>query len=217
MKEIVLSFLKELQQNNTREWFQANKDFYDAARTEFEGVINRLIPEIATFDESIKFVEAKDCLFRIYRDVRFSKNKDPYKTNFGAWITRGGRKSSGPGYYFHVSPEELFVSGGIYMPDPELMRRIRQEIYYNINEFVSILDSKEFRKHFSQIDDYDKMKKPPKDFPADFPDIDLLKHKSYAVWHTLIREELQKETLVEDVAVKFKAMRAFNAFLNRVF
>jgi len=215
MKETVLAFLKELQKNNNREWFQANKEWYDEARAEYEGVVGQLIPEIAQFDESIRFTEVKECMFRIYRDVRFSKNKEPYKTNFGAWITRGGRKSSGPGYYFHVAPDEVFLSGGIYMPDPELLKRIRKEIYYNIGEFMSILNSKDFSRYFSQIDDYDKMKKPPREFPADFEQIELLKLRSYTVSRAVDEATLHSARLVPALKAGFRAMFPYNEFLRR--
>jgi uncharacterized protein (TIGR02453 family) len=215
MDPIVMTFLKDLQKNNNREWFQKNKDRYEAAKAEFESFINGIIPGIARFDPSLKFVTASDCMFRIYRDVRFSKNKEPYKTNFGAWMTLGGRKSSGPGYYFHMEPGQVFLSGGIYMPDPELLKRIRQEIYYSIADFKKVFGHKEFKKYFSEIDDYEKMKKPPKDYPADFADIDLLKYKSYTVSYALDEKLLSSPKLAATALSVFKAMHPFNEFLGR--
>src|SRR5512136_197267 len=138
MEKVILSFLEQLQENNNREWFQVNKILYEKAKAEFEEFINSLIPAIAKFDDSVRHVTAKDCIFRIFRDVRFAKDKSPYKTNFGAFMSKGGRKSHGPGYYFHLSPEECFLSGGVWMPAPDVMKKIRQEIYYNIAEFNGI-------------------------------------------------------------------------------
>jgi uncharacterized protein (TIGR02453 family) len=215
MKDSVHTFLRDLQNNNNREWFQANKGRYEEAKSEFETFINALIPEIARFDPSIKFVEARECIFRIFRDVRFAKNKDPYKTNFGAWIAPGGRKSPGPGYYFHIEPSQVFVSGGIYMPDPDLLKKIRQEIYYNITEFKKILSEKDFVKYFRSIDDYEKMKKAPKDFPSDFKDIDLLKYKSYTVSHSLEVKILTSNTLPATVVKVCEVMKPYNDFLRR--
>jgi uncharacterized protein (TIGR02453 family) len=215
MKETVITFLRDLEKNNNREWFQANKRRYEESKADFENFIDALIPEIARFDPSITFVEAKECIFRIFRDVRFAKNKDPYKTNFGAWIAKGGRKSPGPGYYFHVEPSMIFVAGGIHMPEPELLKKIRQEIYYNIDEFKKILSEKEFAKNFSGIDDYEKMKKAPKDFPADFKDIDLLKYKSYTVSHTIDVKSITSDTLPVTVVKVCKTLKPYNDFMRR--
>ena len=215
MNPIVLKFLKDLKKNNNRDWFQANKDRYDEAKAEFETFINLVIHEIARFDPSVRFIDARDCMFRIYRDVRFSKNKEPYKTNFGAWMTKDGRKSSGPGYYFHLAPGEYFVSGGIYMPDPELLKRIRQEIYYNIKEFKGIIEDRQFRKHFTGIDDYDKTKVAPRDFPQDFPDIDFLKNKSFTVSFALDEKILASDKLLKTVVTVYKAMQPYNDFLRK--
>lgn len=133
----VLPFLDDLRKNNNREWFQKNRSRYEQAKKEFESFLGLVIPAIAEYEPAMKFIEPKDCLFRIFRDVRFSKDKLPYKTNMGAWITPSGRKSSGPGFYIHLQPGESFLSGGIHMPDPEKLKKIRQEIYYNIDEFIN--------------------------------------------------------------------------------
>ena len=215
MDPIVLKFLKDLKKNNNREWFNANKARYDEAKAEFENFVNSVIQEVARFDASLRFVEAKDCMFRIYRDVRFSKNKEPYKTNFGAWMSKDGRKSSGPGYYFHMDPDEQFISGGIYMPDPELMKRIRKEIYYNYNEFSKIMKSSGFRKYFDGIDDYFKAKLPPKDFPADFPGIDVLKNKSFTVSYALDEKLISSDNLFKTTVTVCKALLPYNDFLRK--
>jgi uncharacterized protein (TIGR02453 family) len=215
MNPIILKFLKDLKKNNNREWFQANKGRYEEAKAEFEVFINSVIHEIARFDNTVSFIDAKDCQFRIYRDVRFSKNKEPYKTNFGAWMTKDGRKSPGPGYYFHMSPGEFFLSGGIHMPDPELLKRIRQEIYYNIKEFRKILENKEFKKYFDGIDEWDKGKLPPKGFPADFPDIDLLKNKSFTVSYPFDEKLLSSDKLFKTAITVYKAMLPYNEFMRK--
>jgi uncharacterized protein (TIGR02453 family) len=215
MEIIILDFLKELEKNNNREWFQAKKAQYDEAKRSFEDFINSLIPAIAKFDESVKMVSAKDCIFRIYRDVRFAKDKSPYKTNFGAFITRMGRKSHGPGYYFHMDPSGCFLSGGVWMPSPEDMKKIRQEIYYNIKEFKAILNRKEFLEFYSGIDDWDRQKLAPKEFPKDFPDIELLKNRSFTVSHPLSEKRLYSKDLFDFVIRAYKVMQPYNAFLAR--
>ena len=151
LQSSTLKFLRQLSKNNNREWFNTNKHQYEAAKNDYEQFVDRLIPAIEKFDKSVRGLKAKDCSFRIYRDVRFSKNKAPYKTNFGAYIIAGGKKSMKPGYYFHVQPGgESFVAGGAYMPSSEVLAAIRQEIDYNLKEFEGILKSKTFSKIFQE-------------------------------------------------------------------
>ena len=215
MNKVILTFLKDLDKNNNRDWFQANKASYEEARKEFEDFINSLIPAIAKFDDSVKLITAKDSIFRIYRDVRFAKDKSPYKTNFGAFIAKGGKKNHGPGYYFHIQPGGCFISGGIWMPSPDVMKKVRQEIYYNIKEFKSILDKKAFREYFSGIDDWDRQKLAPKEFPKDFPDIELLKNRSFTVSHALSDKEIHSDALFDYVIKAYKVMQPYNLFLTR--
>jgi uncharacterized protein (TIGR02453 family) len=215
MKSTILSFLTQLQENNNREWFQANKAMYEEAKDDFETFINSIIPAIARFDESIKFITAKECIFRIFRDVRFAKDKSPYKTNFGAFMARGGRKNHGPGYYFHLQPDECFLSGGVWMPDPVTMKKIRQEIYYNIDEFKGIMNDKEFKKYFSGLDEWDKQKLPPREYPKDFPDIDLLKNRSFTISHKIDTELIHSDRLFNYTIKIYGAMRPYNAFLAK--
>jgi len=215
MKKIIMTFLEQLQENNNREWFQANKSLYDDAKKEFETFIDSLIPAIAKFDDSVKQMTAKDCIFRIFRDVRFAKDKSPYKTNFGAFIAKGGRKNHGPGYYFHIQPGECFLAGGVWMPAPDVMKKIRQEIYYNIDELKSILNNKNFRSYFSGIDDYDRQKTAPREYPKDFPDIELLKNRSFTISHPLDEKILHSEKLFDYTIGVYKIMLPYNAFLAR--
>ena len=215
MTNNVLEFLNGLAQNNNREWFQANKRQYDAAKAEVEKFVNTIIPVISGFDESIKFAEAKDCMFRIFRDVRFSKDKSPYKLNMGAWISAAGRKSSGPGYYLHLQPGESFAAIGVYMPEPEQLKLMRKEIYYNIDEFLAILQDKRFTKYFGGIDDWDKAKLPPKDFPKDFAHIDLLKNRHYIVSAKLTDDQITDDNFLERVTDIYKSAYPLNTFLRR--
>ena len=124
----VFQFLQDLSENNNREWFHNNKKRYDESREKVLFITEVLINEIRKFDSEIPLLEPKDCLFRIFRDVRFSNDKRPYKTNFGSFIAKGGRKSMYAGYYFHIEPDTSFVGGGIYMPDAEHLKAIREYI-----------------------------------------------------------------------------------------
>jgi uncharacterized protein (TIGR02453 family) len=210
----VLAFLTELKSNNTREWFQANKEWYGEARREMESMVNTLIPAIGEFDPPVRFVPAKDCMFRIFRDVRFSKDKSPYKINMGAWITPAGRKSCGPGYYVHIQPGESFLSAGIYMPDPDTLKRVRREIFYNGGKLKEILGQKELTKYAAGLDEMDMLKNPPKDFPGDFPDIGLLKRRHYTISHPLAQKQVESEAFTGYVLKAFRAMYPFNEFLR---
>jgi uncharacterized protein (TIGR02453 family) len=215
MNSIILDFLSQLKENNDREWFHRNKSMYDAAKAEMEAFVDILIPRIAIFDPSVKYTNSKDCLFRIYRDVRFSKDKSPYKTNMGAWISKGGRKSPGPGYYLHIQPGESMLAGGVYMPEPDQLKKIRQEIYYNAEEFKAILGNKSAKKYFNGLSVWDKQKLPPRDFPKDFPDIDLLKYRHYTVAHMLDDKQLSEKDFSKLVVKVFGLMKPLNAFLER--
>lgn len=210
-----MDFLSRLHDNNNREWFQQNKKQYDDAKADVESFVNSIIPGLAKFDESIKYVEAKDCMFRIFRDVRFGKDKSPYKTNMGAWITRAGRKSPGPGYYIHLQPGGSFLAAGVYMPEPGQLKKIRNEIYYNIAEFKAILNDENLLKYCNGLSDNDKGKMAPRDFPKDFPEIELLKYKHYTISYPMKDEIVSSEQFHESVLIAFKTMNPFNVFLKR--
>ncbi len=210
---VSLDFLALLKANNDREWFQANKSLYDEAKEEFEQFIAVLIPVIRGIDPDVDVVSPKECLFRIFRDVRFSKNKSPYKNNFGAFIARGGRKSPYAGYYLHMEPGASFVGGGVYMPESHYLKAIRKEIFENIQEYKAVIEGGEFRKFFGGMFG-EKLKTAPKGFPKDFPDIDMLKNKHYAVTHKVDDGFWFSDTLVEDVTEIFSVLYVLNRFLN---
>ncbi len=212
---LVLEFLTQLKVNNNREWFQQNKKWYDDSKKEVESFVSEMIVAISAIDPLLQTPSVKDCMFRIFRDVRFGGDKSPYKTNFGAFVARGGRKSSFPGYYFHFEPGESMLAGGVYMPPPDVLKLLRNEVYYHSDEFKGILSDPSFHKHFDQLGDFDKLKKPPKDFPVDFPDVDLLKYRSYIVSRvfqdTAVTSGDYRKQLIEMV----KELQPFMAFLNR--
>jgi uncharacterized protein (TIGR02453 family) len=200
MKTTIIDFLRDLEQNNNREWFQANKPRYDEGKKEFEDFINSLLPAIAKFDDSIKFLTAKDCIWRIYRDVRFAKDKSPYKTNFGAFMAKGGKKNH---------------SGGVWMPESEVTKKIRNEIYYNYDEFTGILNQKDFKKYFNGIDDWDRQKLPPREFPKDFAGMSLLLNRSFTISHPMEEKTIYSEGLLDYTVKVYKAMVPYNTFLAR--
>jgi uncharacterized protein (TIGR02453 family) len=211
----VLDFLAQLKLNNNREWFQENKKWYEASKKEVENFVTGMITTISAIDPSIQAPAMKDCMFRIFRDVRFGADKSPYKTNFGAFIAKGGRKSSYPGYYFHFEPGESMLAGGVYQPEPDTLKLLRNEVYFHSNELKEIMGNPSFKKFFAQLGDFDKMKKAPKDYPADFPDIDLLKYRSYIVSQNIPDKIVTSDDYQKQVLEMIKELQPFMAFLNR--
>lgn len=211
-----LEFLKKLKKNNNRDWFEKNKDAYKAAQADVEQTVNGIITGIRTFDKRIEStLDAKKCLFRIYRDTRFSKDKTPYKTNLGASINPGGRMAAVPGYYLHIEPGGCFLAGGMYMPPAPELAKIRQEIDYNLDEFQKLLKAKEFKKYFNGLDEIDKLKTAPKGYAKDHPALGLLQHKHFIVSAYLKDTELSSKGFVKQATGIFKAMHPLSLFLQR--
>ena len=213
----ILKFLGELKQNNTREWFAENKKYYENANKALLTLVEQLIPVVQYIDTSVGELTAKDCIFRIYRDTRFSPNKTPYKTNMGAFFARGGRKSVNAGYYMHLEPGKSMLAGGIWMPEPEALKRIRQEIYYNSKELKTLLSAQTFKDYFGALSEDGKLKNPPRDFPADFHDIELLKNKNFTMFHPVDDATVCSDEFPVLVSQVFEAMKPVNKFLNRAF
>jgi uncharacterized protein (TIGR02453 family) len=217
MLEKSIAFLSVLKENNYKEWFHENKPLYDEAKKEFEAFVAILIKEVKLIDNEVGYPEPKDCIFRIFRDIRFTNDKTPYKTNFGAYIAKGGsRKSEYGGYYFHLEPGNSLLAGGIWLPQPDILKAVREEIYHNTDEFLAILSDKEFKKHLGSIDGDYMLKTSPKDYPKDWPHIELLKHKSYTISKALPQDIMDSEKLLDEVRVVFKAIFPINKFFNRV-
>ena len=208
-----LEFLKGLEKNNNREWFQANRKKYEAARTEILAFVELLAAGIGKFDPELGPVDPKRALFRINRDIRFSLDKSPYKTNFGAFLARGGKKSGFAGYYFHIEPGDCFIAGGIYHPEPEILKKVRQEIFENPEEFQEIISGKTFREYFGELYD-DRLKTPPRGFPRDFAQIDLLRYKSYIVSRDLPESLLEGEGLLKETLRGMRLAYPLVRFIN---
>jgi len=210
----LLDFLKNLRENNNKEWFHAQKPVYQSVRREFEAYVGLLIAGIAGFDEGVKSLDPKSCMFRINRDIRFSNDKSPYKKNFGAFIAPGGRKGGNAGYYLHIEAGASFAAGGVYMPSSAALKAIRNEIYHHVDEFIEILNEPGFKKHFGELDPIEKLKTAPKGFPKDFEQIDLLNHKHYTASKPLSDELVTSESLTDEILGAFEALYPMNYFLN---
>ncbi len=209
----VLNFLSELSRNNNREWFHANKKWYEESRDKFLFITEVMINEIRKFDQEIPAVSAKDCMFRIFRDVRFSNDKRPYKTNFGSFITKGGRKGNYPGYYFHIEPGDSFLAGGIYMPPAEPLKAVRDYMAEHGDEFLKIINEPKFKGTFPEMYD-DKLKTAPKGYPKDHEYINLLRYKSFIFSKRMSKEEIVSDDYIGKMVHFFKIVHPVNQFLN---
>ena len=208
-------FLKDLVENNNREWFQANRERYDTARENVIEFTTELIKLMHKIDPSIDAeLDAKKCVMRIYRDIRFSKNKTPYKNNFGVSIPTKGHKLGGAEYYLHITPEKSFIAGGYWMPEAGHLKSIRQEIDYNAHELKKTIDDAEFIKLFGSFREQDQLKSVPRDYDAGNENIDLLKLKSFVAFHYLKDNELLKKNAVENIATVSSKIYPLNVFLN---
>lgn len=210
----MLDFLNKLKINNNKEWFQENRPEYELIRDDFKDFISRLIEKISKFDKEIIYLSPSKCIFRINRDVRFSNDKTPYKINLGGFISKGGRNAGNPGYYFHLEPGNSFLSGGIYMPRPETLKALREEIYYNAEEFKKIINDDLFVKYFKGIQGR-KLMRGPRGFSPEFSDIDLLKFKDYYVTHPISDERVCSEDIIGYASKIYKAMLPLNQYILR--
>jgi len=212
MQEI-LNFLSELKENNNKEWFDQNRSRYEASKKKVLFLTELLIHEISKFDTEIGNLDPKNCVFRIFRDVRFSNDKTPYKTNMGTYIAKGGRKSISAGYYIHIEPGGSFVGGGVYCPEADALKAIRTEIYDHPDEFKGLIENNTFKKLYPVMYD-DQLKSAPKGFPKDFVAIDLLKYKSYAFTSNISDTELSGDAYLSKTVTAFRELFPVNRFLN---
>jgi uncharacterized protein (TIGR02453 family) len=212
-----LRFLTRIKKNNNRAWFESHRAEYEAARIDYANFIELVIDELQKSDPTITGLTSRECVYRFYRDIRFSKDKTPYKDYFGASIKREGRKSPYAGYYFHCLPGGSFAGGGLWMPEAANLKAVRQEIDYNYDEFSSIVKDKSFKKHFGDL-----LKTPelslsavPKGYEKDNPAISYLKLKCMIAETTISDEDLLKPTLHRKVINIFKALQPLLNFINR--
>ena len=193
----------------------AHKDEYLTAKKEFEFLVQELILRISEWDAGIPLYEPKHCMFRFNRDIRFTDNKAPYKENFGAWISYGGKKSNLPGYYFNLSPKEIFVAGGVWHPEAEELKNIRRYIMDEGDTLQKILSEKKFKKAFTGLNEGEKLKRPPKGFPPDHQFMDFLKFKSFTASAPLTTEDALSKNFGKKIDEHFKLLKPLNQFLKK--
>ena len=217
LQPATLKFLRDLKKNNNKPWFDAHRGQYETAKKDFEQFIQQVISKLGQKDPDIKDILAKNCLFRINRDVRFSKDKSPYKTNMGAYISKGGKKSPFGGYYFHCEPGKSFLGGGIWQPEPDKMKKVRQEIDYNLDEFNKIVGSKKFKSVYKDLYTGDDMSlsKVPQGFEKDNPAAKYLKLKSWIAMRDVKDADLTSKGLLKLTLDTFDTLLPLLRFLNR--
>jgi uncharacterized protein (TIGR02453 family) len=212
-----LRFLKDLASNNHKEWFDANRKRYESARNNFLDLVAALIDGLSGFDSDIAAsqLDPKRTIMRINRDIRFSKDKTPYKTNFFTFINKEGKKSPYGGYYVSISPEESFFGGGIYMPDNKILAAIRQEIDYNLNEWEQIVHAESLQNIFGEVKPSGLLSRPPKGYEKDHAAVEWLKFKGYYTQKFLQSEALTHRNLTERILTGFRAAKPLVDFINR--
>ena len=217
LQQSTVQFLRNLKKNNRKEWFDANRSKYEAAKNDVLQFSAGIIKNLGRTDDTIAHLEPRDCVFRINRDVRFSKDKSPYKTNMGVYFSKGGKKGVQAGYYFHFEPGSSFVAGGLWMPMPAELKKVRQEIDYNWDEFKAIINNKRFKTNFRDLgrDADSVLSRPPKGYDDDNPAIDYIKLKSFIASAKMSDTDLTSKDLVKTVVAKFAVLKPLIDFLNR--
>ena len=209
-----LEFLKQLAANNNREWFNEHKDEYLQVKGEVEEFTQKLINELAKIEPTASYLTRADCLYRIYRDTRFSADKTPYKNHIGIYINpRGGKKSEFCGYYVHLEPGDCLVAGGAWFPESPLLKVYRSEIYSNVEEYLEIINNPEFSSHFKPYWQ-EPLKTAPKGFPKDWEYMDLIKPKSFVFAASLADKDFSSKNVAGKIADLFRILKPYNDFFN---
>lgn len=213
IKSSTFQFLSELRENNSREWFQLHKEAYEEANTNVKAFVEDLIQKLATFDNHIHTdIKASKCMFRIYRDVRFSKDKVLYKTWLSAGISEEGRKLDGPEYYIHIEPGKSFAAVGYWQPKKEHLEAIRQELDYNFDRFIALLNKDGWTLDDLSIED--KLKRPPAGYEATNPAIEVIKLKSFVLLKHFSDQEMSRSFASEHIVEMFQRTLGFKEFLH---
>lgn len=218
LQEKTLAFLEKLKENNTTDWFKANQKEYKASRADFENFVSEIINELESIDAEIEKqdLQAKKCIKRINRDIRFSNDKSPYKTNYFANFNPGGKKSEHASYYLHLEPGNSFVGGGVYMPQTPTLNKFRKEIEYNLKDWESILNSTSFKQTFPKgIESPSELKTVPKGFDKESPAIEFLRMKGFYTMRKLTNKEITSENAVTEIINNYKEVKPIIEFLNR--
>ena len=212
-----LQFLEDLIANNNTDWMHANKKRYEAYKKDYHNFIASILAEMKPLDKSLEPLEVKNCTFRINRDIRFSKDKSPYKTNMGVWMSQNKNRKNAPGYYIHYEKGNCFIAGGVWCPEPTELKLIRKEIEFFHDDLETIVGAKSFKPEFNDLDrsENNVLKKAPKDFDPNHPAIEFLKLKSFTASHKINDSDFTKKEFSKTIAQKLIALKPLNDFLTR--
>lgn len=212
----IFDYLKNLNENNNREWFNDNKNLFKEVQEDVEEFVEELILEAGKSDEKIAKLNAKKSLLRIYRDIRFSKDKTPYKTNFG--ISLGmGKSDEKSGHYLHIEPEKSFIASGIYLPESSVLKEIRKEISVFKDDFLKAVDHEDFKKYYGELSREHELKKIPQGFEKENPMAEYLKLKSFIGLHNLADKDLMDKNTIKNLTNIMNSAKPLNDFLNAPF
>ncbi|KVV15958.1 DUF2461 domain-containing protein [Flavobacterium sp. TMP13] len=212
-----LQFLDDLKNNNNRDWFLENKKRYEIFKTDYHQLIGDFLDAMKPLDPSLELLEVKNCTFRINRDIRFSKDKSPYKSHLGIWISSGIKGLNRSGYYIHIEKDASFIAGGLYSPESDDLKKIRKEIAFFYDDLETVLAEKTFKKEFGTLDvnERNSLKNPPRGYDKEHPAISFLKLKSFTASQKIDRAEFLKSDFVTKMSAKLLALKPLNDFLNR--
>lgn len=212
-----IQFLSDLVANNNTEWMHANKKRYENYKKDYHDYIASVLAELKPLDKALEPLEVKNCTFRINRDIRFSKDKSPYKTNMGAWFTQNKNNKNSPGYYIHFEKGKSFIAGGVWCPEPGQLKQIRKEIEFFHEDLEKIVGEKSFKKEFGSLDrdENNTLKKAPKDIDPNHPAIEFLKLKSFTVSQPIDDKLFTEPDFAKKIAKKLAVMKPMNDFLSR--
>ncbi len=212
-----LQFLDDLKKNNNREWFQENKKRYEVFKKDYHQLVSDFLDAMKPLDASLELLEIKDCTFRINRDIRFSKDKSPYKSHLGVWMSAGAKGANRSGYYVHIEKGASFIAGGFYSPDADELKKVRKEIAFFYDDLQEILNDKNFKKEFGSLDinENNSLKSMPRGYEKDHPAIEFLKLKSFTATQPYDISEVTKKDFVKKMSEKLIALKPLNEFINR--
>ena len=212
-----LQFLDDLKANNNRDWFLDNKKRYEVFKKDYQQLVADFLDAMKPLDPTLEMLEVKNCTFRINRDIRFSKDKSPYKDHVGIWMSSGAKGMNRSGYYVHIARAGSFIAGGFYCPEAEDLKKVRKEIAFFHDDLEEIMHDKNFQKEFGDFDrnENNLLKNPPKGYEKDHPAIEFLKLKSFETSQKFNIEEVLKKDFVSKMTQKLIVLKPLNDFINR--
>lgn len=212
-----LQFLEDLKSNNNRDWFLDNKKRYEIFKKDYHQLVSDFLDVMKPLDPSLELLEVKNCTFRINRDIRFSKDKSPYKAHLGIWMSAGAKGANRSGYYVHIEKGGSFIAGGFYSPEPEELKKVRKEIAFFYDDLEELLNNKNFKKEFGSLDrtESNSLKNAPKDYEKEHPAIEHLKLKSYTASQKFDIKEVSQKDFVAKMSKKLITLKPLNDFINR--